>query len=72
MSESAPGPSRWARLLTQDQGRYPAIYHQKWFRVLERHDSEIPPIPGCIWIDVVGNEQQVWEHHFEIAEMENP
>jgi hypothetical protein len=67
MSESAP-PSRWARLLTQDQDRYPAIYHQKWFRVLERHDSE----PGCIWIDVMGKEQHVWARHFETAEMESP
>ena len=65
----SPGrPQHWARLRPQDHGRYPAGYHRKWFRVVQRSDPAVPSLPGYMWLDMIGKFQSVWINHFEIAE----
>jgi hypothetical protein len=65
-------PQHWARVRPEDQHRYPAVYQGKWFRVLQRHDPDVPVLPGYIWIEVMGKEQRVWALHFEIREEGTP
>jgi hypothetical protein len=48
------------------------VYQAKWFRVLQRHDPDLPSLPGYIWIEVMGKEQRVWALHFEIREEGTP
>jgi hypothetical protein len=36
--------------------------------VVERHDPDVPAMPGYIWLDLAGRVQRVWGQHFEIAE----
>lgn len=56
---------RWARLRAEEHRDYPTVYHHVWFRVVERHD---PDVPDYIWLDLAGSVQRVWGAHFEIAE----
>ena len=64
----AEAPRRWARLRHQEHHQYPIAYHHVWFRVLERHDPDVPLIRQYIWLDLAGNEERVLAEHFEIAE----
>lgn len=36
--------------------------------MVERHDPDVPAMPGYIWLDLAGRVQRVWGQHFEIAE----
>jgi DNA-binding response OmpR family regulator len=44
------------------------MYYGQWFRVVERHDPDVPSIPGNVWLDVAGGAQRVPAAHFEIVE----
>jgi two-component system, chemotaxis family, chemotaxis protein CheY len=61
-------PQRWARIRPEHQRDYPASYLGQWFRVVERHDPDIPSIPDHIWLDLAGGAKRVPGSHFEIAE----
>jgi two-component system, chemotaxis family, chemotaxis protein CheY len=62
------GPHRWARVRPENQRDYPASYQGQWFRVVERHDPDVPATPGYMWLDLAGGAQGVRSEHFEIAE----
>jgi CheY-like chemotaxis protein len=64
----ADQPQRWARLRPEEQRGYPAVYHHIWFRVVERHDPDIPVTTDHIWLDLAGTAERVQGAHFEIAE----
>jgi hypothetical protein len=39
-------PQRRARVRPEHSGGYPLSYHGLWFRVVERHDPDVPVAPG--------------------------
>lgn len=59
---------RWARLRPEQHREYPAVYHHVWFRVLQRHDPDVPVSPDHIWLDLAGAPQRVLAAHFELVE----
>jgi CheY-like chemotaxis protein len=61
-------PRRWARIRPEHLRGYPANYRDQWFRVLERHDPDIPIMPGYVWLELAGKAQQVQAAHLEIVE----
>jgi CheY-like chemotaxis protein len=65
-------PQRWARLRPEDHGHYPVIYQGQWFRLLQRHDPDVPVMPGSIWLDLAGQAERVSAEHFEVVERAKP
>jgi CheY-like chemotaxis protein len=61
-------PQRWARIRPEHHRDYPASYRGQWFRVVERHDPDVPDEPGYIWLDLAGEAQLVPGSHFDVAE----
>ena len=72
MSKPSESPAekhhRWARLRPEEHRGYSTVYHHAWFRVVERHDPDVPLTPDYIWLDLAGSAQRVWGAHFEIVE----
>jgi CheY-like chemotaxis protein len=64
----ADQPHRWARVRPEEHRSYPAVYHHVWFRVVERHDPDVPVTRDYIWLDLAGTAERVRAAHFEIAE----
>jgi CheY-like chemotaxis protein len=63
-----PEPQRRARVRPEHHRAYPASYEGQWFRVVERHDPDVPATPDRIWLELTGGAQAVPAAHFEIAE----
>ena len=61
-------PQRRARVRPEHGGGYPLSYLGQWFRVVERHDPDVPVAPGDIWVEMAVGVQRVPAAHFEIAE----
>ncbi|HEY0351780.1 MAG TPA: response regulator [Gemmatimonadales bacterium] len=70
MAPDAPtdNPQRWARVLLDHHRDYPASYSGQWFRIVERHDPEVPLETGYVWLDLAGVPERVRGSHFEIVE----
>jgi CheY-like chemotaxis protein len=63
---------RWARIRPEHRQGYPVTYQRQWFRIVERHDPDIPTMPGQVWLDLAGGPQQVQAAHFEIIQRSRP
>lgn len=72
MTAESSGPSnqalRRARVRPEHQREYPVNFLGQWFRVLERHDPDVPASTTRIWVDAMGGAQHLPAAHFEIAE----
>jgi DNA-binding NtrC family response regulator len=47
---------------------YPASYSGQWFRIVERHEPEVPLETEYVWLDLAGVPERVRGSHFEIVE----
>jgi CheY-like chemotaxis protein len=65
-------PQRRARVYSLHHRDYPAGYQEQWFRVVERHDPDVPLPPGHIWLETGGGVRQVPASHFEMVERSKP
>jgi CheY-like chemotaxis protein len=61
-------PRQWARIRPESHKAYSSAYHGQWFRVAERHDPDLPLMPGYMWLEMAGKVQRVRTAHFEIVE----
>jgi CheY-like chemotaxis protein len=61
-------PRQWARIRPESQKAYSSAYHGQWFRVPERHDPDVPLMPGFMWLEMAGRVQSVRAAHFEIVQ----
>jgi CheY-like chemotaxis protein len=70
MAPDAPpdNPQRWARVLLDQHPDYPASYSGQWFRIVERHELEVPLETEYVWLDLAGVPERVRGSHFEIVE----
>jgi CheY-like chemotaxis protein len=59
---------RWARLRPEESVAYPILFQDVWFRVVERHEPDVPAMAGYMWLDLAGGEQRVCAGHFEIVD----
>jgi CheY-like chemotaxis protein len=63
---------RRARVRPEHYRAYPATYHGQWFPVVQRHDPDVPEMPGYIWLDMAGGPLRVEAAHFELLERTKP
>jgi CheY-like chemotaxis protein len=61
-------PQRRARLRPEHHRGYPVNYVGQWFRVVERHDPDVPATPDHIWLDLPGEAKRVPAAHFEVTQ----
>jgi CheY-like chemotaxis protein len=59
---------RRARVRPEHYRAYPATFHGQWFPVIERHDPDVPEMPGFIWLELAGGPLRVKAAHFELLE----
>jgi two-component system, chemotaxis family, chemotaxis protein CheY len=63
---------RRARVRPGHYRSYPATYHGQWFPVVERHDPDVPDMPGFIWLNMAGGPVRVESAHFELLDRAKP
>lgn len=61
--------TRWARLRPDRRRGYPPVYHQKWFKVLDRHpEPATTTIEGYVWVETPWKIQSLPAMDLEISE----
>jgi hypothetical protein len=60
---------RQARLKPASHRGYPAVYHRRWFPVLDRHpDLTVDTLDGYVWVETPWKIQSLWAADLEIVE----